>query len=95
METVADFIFLDSKITVDGDCSHEIKRHLFFGRKAMTSLDTIKKKQSCPFADGLPLWLRQRRIHLQRRRPRFDPWVSKSSGKGNGNPLANIQGIFG
>ena len=38
METVTDFIFLDSKITADGDCSHEIKRHLLLGRKAMTNL---------------------------------------------------------
>ena len=38
VETVSDFIFLDSKITADGDCSHEIKRHLFLGRKAMTNL---------------------------------------------------------
>ena len=37
---MTDFIFLDSKITVDSDCSHEIKRHLFFGRKAMTNLDS-------------------------------------------------------
>ena len=41
METVTDFIFLGSKITADGDCSHEIKRHLLFGRKAMTNLDSI------------------------------------------------------
>ena len=40
METVRDFIFLSSKITADGDCSHEIKRHLLLGRKAMTNLDT-------------------------------------------------------
>ena len=40
-ETVSDFIFLGSKITVDGDCSHEIKRHLLLGRKVMTSLDSI------------------------------------------------------
>ena len=40
-ETVRDFIFLDSKITADGDCSHEIKRHLLLGRIAMTSLDSI------------------------------------------------------
>ena len=44
-ETVADFIFLDSKITSDGDCSHEIKRHLFLGRKAMTHLDSILKSR--------------------------------------------------
>ena len=41
METVIDFIFLDFKITADGDCSHEIKRHLLLGRKAMTNLDSI------------------------------------------------------
>ena len=44
-ETVADFILGDSKITADGDCSHEIKRHLFLGRKVMTNLDSILKKQ--------------------------------------------------
>ena len=43
METVTDFIFLDSKITADGDCSHEIKRLLLLGRKAMTDLDSILK----------------------------------------------------
>ena len=43
VETVADFIFLGSKITADGDCSHEIKRHLFLGRKVMTNLDIILK----------------------------------------------------
>ena len=40
VKTVIDFIFLGSKITVDGDCSHEIKRHLLLGRKAMTNLDS-------------------------------------------------------
>ena len=45
METVKDFIFLDSKITADGDCSHEIKRRLLFGRKAMTNLDSILKSR--------------------------------------------------
>ena len=45
METVRDFIFLDSKITADGDCSHEIKRCLFLGRKAMTNLDSILKSR--------------------------------------------------
>ena len=43
METVRDFIFLRSKITVDGNCNHEIKRHLILGRKAMTNLDSILK----------------------------------------------------
>ena len=45
METVTDFIFLGSKITADGDCSREIKRHLLLGRKAMTNLDSILKSR--------------------------------------------------
>ena len=45
METVADFIFLGSKITADGDCSNEIKRHLLLGRKVMTNLDSILKSR--------------------------------------------------
>ena len=45
METVTDFIFLGSKIAADGDYSHEIKRHLFLGRKAMTNLDNILKSR--------------------------------------------------
>ena len=45
VETVTDFIFLGSKITADGDCSHEIKRHLFLGRKIMTNLDSILKSR--------------------------------------------------
>ena len=45
VETVSDFTFWGSKITADGDCSHEIKRHLLFGRKAMTNLDSILKSR--------------------------------------------------
>ena len=45
METAADFIFLGSKITADGDCSHKIKRHLLLGRKAMTNQDSILKSR--------------------------------------------------
>ena len=45
METVADFIFGGSKITADGDCSHEVKRRLFLGRKVMTNLDSILKSR--------------------------------------------------
>ena len=55
METVSDFIFLGSKITADGDCSHKIKRHLLLGRKAMTNLDSIVKGR----AITLP-----RKVHL-------------------------------
>ena len=45
VETVADFIFLGSRITADGDCNHEIKRHLLLGRKVMTNLDSILKSR--------------------------------------------------
>ena len=55
MEIVTDFIFLGSKITADGDCSHEIKRHMLPGRKAMTNLDSILKSRDIT----LP-----RKIHL-------------------------------
>ena len=53
VETVSDFIFLGSKITADGDCSHEIKRHLLLGRKVMTNLDSIKKQRHCFVNKGL------------------------------------------
>ena len=49
VETVADFLFLGSKITADGDCSHEIKRRLLLGRKAMTTLDSILKSRDITF----------------------------------------------
>ena len=45
VETVSEFIFLHSKITADGDCSHEVKRHLVLGRKVMTNLDIISKSR--------------------------------------------------
>ena len=48
-ETVADFLFLGSKITADGDCSHEIKRHLLLGMKVMTNLDSILKSRDITF----------------------------------------------
>ena len=51
METATDFLFLGSKITADGDCSHEIKRRLLLGRKVMTNLDSILKKQRHYFAN--------------------------------------------
>ena len=49
VETVADFIFLGTKITADGDCSHEIKRRLLLGRKVMTNLDSILKSRDTTF----------------------------------------------
>ena len=54
METVTDFIFLGSKITANSDCSHEIKRHLLLGRKAMINLEGILKKQRLYFANKGP-----------------------------------------
>ena len=54
VETVTDFIFLGSKITADGDCSHEIKRRLLLGRKVMTNLGSILKKQRHYFANKVP-----------------------------------------
>ena len=55
METVADFILGGSKITADGDCSHEIKRHLFLGRKVMTNLDSILKSRNITLSTKVPL----------------------------------------
>ena len=59
METVTDLIFLGSKITADGDCSHEIKRPLFLGRKAMTSLDSILITRDITLPTKLKLWFFQ------------------------------------
>ena len=56
VETVADFIFLGSKITADSDCSHEIKRHLLLGRKAMTNLDSIVKSRGITLPTKAKLW---------------------------------------
>ena len=55
METVTNLIFLDSKITADGDCSHEIKRHLLLGRKVMTYLDSILKNRDITLSTKVSL----------------------------------------
>ena len=55
VETVSDFIFLGSKITADGNCSHEIKRRLLLGRKVMTNLDSILKSRDITFPTKVPL----------------------------------------
>ena len=54
MEAVIDFVFLGSKISTDGDCSHKMKRHLLLGRKAMTNVDSVLKYQRHHFADKGP-----------------------------------------
>ena len=56
VETVADFIFGGSKITADGDCSHEVKRHLLLGRKVMTNLDSIFKSRDITLPTKVRLW---------------------------------------
>ena len=55
METVKDFIFLDSKVTADSDCSHEIKTPLLLGRKAMTNLDSILKSRDITLPTRVPI----------------------------------------
>ena len=59
METVADFIFLGSKITADGDCSHEIKRHILLGRKVMTNLDSLLKSRDTTLSTKVHQWFFQ------------------------------------
>ena len=75
-ETVTDFIFLGSKITADGDCSHEIKRCLFLGRKAKTNLDSILKSRDI----ALPTKVRLVKAMVF-------PVVMYGCGEGNGTPL--------
>ena len=69
MQTVSDFIFLGSKITADGDCSHEIKRHLLLGRKVMTNLDSIFKSRDITVEEleGFEQILKMYLLHSLRR----------------------------
>ena len=84
-EMVTDFIFLGSKITADGDCSHEIKRHLLLGREAMTNLDSILKSRDIILPTKVhivkaiifPVVAQTVSVHLQCWRTGFDPWVWK------------------
>ena len=102
METVADFIFLGSKITVDGDCSHEIKRHSLLGRKAMTNLDSILKSRDITLLTkvhlvkamvflvvfwGLPYSSDGEESACNAGDPGLIPGSGRSPGEGNGNPL--------
>ena len=70
METVTDFIFLSSRITADGDCSHEIKRRLLLGRKAMTNLDSILKSR------GITL---PAKVHLVKAMYGYESWTIKKA----------------
>ena len=69
VETVSDFIFLGSKITADGDCSHEIKRHLLLGRKVMTNLDSIFKSRDITLPTKVRLGVvicKRKQLEIQR-----------------------------
>ena len=92
VETVTDFIFLGSKITVDGDCSHEIKRYLFLGRKAMTNLDNVLGEgngtHSCTLAWKIPWMEEPGRLQSMDTTERLHFHFSLLCiGEGNGNPL--------
>ena len=76
IETATEFIFLGSKITVDGDCSHEIQRPLLLGRKAMTNLDCILKSRNITLLT---------KVHLVK--AMIFPAVMYRCGEGNGTPL--------
>ena len=103
METVRDFILGGSKITADGDCSHEIKRHLLLGRKTMTNLDSILKSRA------ITLWTKVHLVnacmlsrfsrvqlcvpHRQQPTRLLCPWDSPGKNTGVGS-LSLLQGIF-
>ena len=84
-ETVSDFIFLGSKITADGDSSHEIKRHLLLGRKAMTKLDSILKRSESESHSVASDSLQPHGL--------YSPWNSPGWNTGVGS-LSLLQGIF-
>ena len=91
METVSDFIFLGSKITADGDCSHEIKRHLLLGRKVMTNLDSIlkSKKAERRRIDAFELWCWRRLLRV--------PWTARRSNQSilkEINPGISLEGMM-
>ena len=89
VETVSDFIFLGSKITADGDCSHEIKRHLLLGRKVMTNLDSIFKSRDITLpSPKLAVWTAKNYffdiIYFTSRRRQWHPTPVLLPGKSHG-----------
>ena len=87
VETVADFILGGYKITVDGNCSHEIKRSLLFGRKVMTNLDSIFKSRDITLPMGFPGGSEVKASASNAGDPGLIPGSGRSPGEGNGNPL--------
>ena len=98
VKTVTDFVFLGSKITVVGDCSHEIKRHLLLGRKAMTNLDSLLKSRDITLLtkkaeqrriDAFELWCWRRLLRV--------PWTSGRSNQSilkEINPEHSLEGLM-
>ena len=81
VETVTDFLFLGSKITADGDCSLEIRRHLLLGRKAMTNLDRILKSRDITWPNKLRQNIKKQRHHMAKQRYAVKAMVFSSSHK--------------
>ena len=79
METVTNFVFLGSKITADGDCSHEIKRHLLLGRKVMTNLDSILKSRDITLPTKIILCLLVKTIAFPGVMDGCDSWTVKKT----------------
>ena len=79
LETVRDFIFLGSKVTVDGDCSHEIKRHLLLGRKVMPNLDSILKSRDITLPTKIILCLLVKTIAFPGVMDGCDSWTVKKT----------------
>ena len=84
VETVSDFIFLGSKIIADGDCSHEIKRHLLLGRKVMTNLDSIFKR-----IDAFELWCWRRLLRVLWTARKFNESILKEI-----SPGCSLEGLM-
>ena len=95
METVTDFIFLGSRITADGDCSHEIKRHLLLGRKAMANLDSILKNRDMGLQLGIREWtfpcMGCDSVRMAEATPRSALHLSYPLGSGRGHHLQAIE----
>ena len=95
METVTDFIFLGSKITADTDCSHEIKRHLLLGRKAMANLDSILKNRDMGLQLGIREWtfpcMGCDSVRMAEAPPRSALHLSYPLGSGRGHHLQAIE----
>ena len=90
VETVADFIFLGSQIAADGDCSHEIKRHLFLGRKVMTYMDSILKSRDITLlTNDFELWYWRRLLSV--------PWTARRCNQSilkENSPGCSLEGLM-